>query len=211
MSITSEENNNDEQNTASQRRIQIIREATSLFRAKGFAATSMNDVARVVGVSKPAIYHYFKNKKELFVAVSTDGPEKSVAKMKALVADTSMTSMEKLSQMLDAAYEGIVNSPCGEMMPLVAETSTRFPDIARYFRDGFIAEMHDAAQAIVKEGLVRGEFKNPQTDFFSDLVFSPPVMMALSRSMFGNLEDSPPYLVEIAKDDHLKSLIAVLT
>lgn len=44
----------------------IIGEALALFLEKGFERTTMEDVAIRLNVSKPAIYHYFKNKEELF-------------------------------------------------------------------------------------------------------------------------------------------------
>jgi len=47
----------------------IIRTALKLFLSKGFNETSMNEIAREVGVSKPAIYHHFKNKDELVQAI----------------------------------------------------------------------------------------------------------------------------------------------
>ncbi len=47
----------------------IIKTALKLFLSKGFNETSMNEIAQEVGVSKPAIYHHFKNKDELVGAI----------------------------------------------------------------------------------------------------------------------------------------------
>jgi AcrR family transcriptional regulator len=44
----------------------IVKTALSLFLQKGYERTSLNDIAREVGITKPAIYHHFKNKDELF-------------------------------------------------------------------------------------------------------------------------------------------------
>ena len=49
----------------------IVRTALALFLQKGYERTSLNDIAREVGISKPAIYHYFKNKDELIHEVLT--------------------------------------------------------------------------------------------------------------------------------------------
>jgi AcrR family transcriptional regulator len=43
--------------------------ARELFGANGYAATSLDDVAREAGLSKGAIYHHFAGKPELFRAV----------------------------------------------------------------------------------------------------------------------------------------------
>jgi len=47
----------------------IVKTALCLFLQKGFYHVSLQDVATVVGISKPAIYHHFKNKDEMIEAV----------------------------------------------------------------------------------------------------------------------------------------------
>jgi AcrR family transcriptional regulator len=44
----------------------IVKTALKLFLQNGYERTSLNDIARKVGITKPAIYHHFKNKDELF-------------------------------------------------------------------------------------------------------------------------------------------------
>ncbi len=43
----------------------IVKAAFKIFAKKGFHATTMDDIAKEIGVSKGALYQYFKNKKEL--------------------------------------------------------------------------------------------------------------------------------------------------
>ena len=47
----------------------IIRAAIELFLMKGFENVSLNQVAEKVGISKPAIYHHYKNKEALIYAI----------------------------------------------------------------------------------------------------------------------------------------------
>ena len=51
------------------RRTQILQGALHCFLTFGFAKTSMDDIAKRVGVSRPLIYLKFKNKDELFAGV----------------------------------------------------------------------------------------------------------------------------------------------
>lgn len=46
----------------------VLRTAASLFCSRGYNATQMSDVAKELGVTKPTIYYYFKNKEEVLVA-----------------------------------------------------------------------------------------------------------------------------------------------
>jgi AcrR family transcriptional regulator len=56
----------------SAKRRQIMDGARTVFLASGFDGASMNDVARVSGVSKGTLYVYFESKEELFEALIRD-------------------------------------------------------------------------------------------------------------------------------------------
>jgi len=47
-------------------REEILRVALRLFAHRGYLDTSMDEIAKEVGISKPAIYHYFGSKEDLF-------------------------------------------------------------------------------------------------------------------------------------------------
>jgi AcrR family transcriptional regulator len=55
--------------SGAQRRAQILAVALRVFAEKGFHATSMNDVARAVGVTKPVLYQHFESKRALYTAL----------------------------------------------------------------------------------------------------------------------------------------------
>ena len=54
------------------RREQILAIATELFQ-KGFRATSLDQVAAEMGVTRPALYYYFRSKEELLAAIYDRG------------------------------------------------------------------------------------------------------------------------------------------
>lgn len=47
----------------------ILQRAAELFAQRGYPATSMNEVAQACGLSKPSIYHYFKDKYALLLEI----------------------------------------------------------------------------------------------------------------------------------------------
>lgn len=59
----------------------ILLRAAALFAQRGYAGTSMNEVAQACGLSKPAIYHYFRDKDALLLQIC-DG---HVARLEAVV------------------------------------------------------------------------------------------------------------------------------
>lgn len=48
----------------------ILEAAVSLFTSKGYLATRMEDVAKTAGISKGLTYFYYKNKEDLFMALT---------------------------------------------------------------------------------------------------------------------------------------------
>ncbi len=56
-----------------QARAAIVKAAMKAFAEKGYHEATMDDVASVMGVSKGAIYPYFKSKQELFSEVYREG------------------------------------------------------------------------------------------------------------------------------------------
>jgi TetR/AcrR family transcriptional regulator len=84
----------------------VLRVAASAFNRRGFANTSMDDVATVLGVSKPTLYQYFKSKQELLYAchqVAMDNGEAGLA----LAADDKGSGLEKLIVYLRRYMQGI--------------------------------------------------------------------------------------------------------
>lgn len=53
----------------------ILHAAADCFMERGFAATSIDDVARRLGATKGMIYHHFRSKNDLFFAVYRHGME----------------------------------------------------------------------------------------------------------------------------------------
>lgn len=57
------------------KKMAVLREAAAQFCEHGYAATQMSEVARRLGVTKPTIYYYFKNKEDVLVACFETGFE----------------------------------------------------------------------------------------------------------------------------------------
>lgn len=62
----------------------ILEAAEVLFAQKGFDAVSMSAIAKLADTSKPNIYHHFKNKNELYLAVIKGAVKRSSALLDTL-------------------------------------------------------------------------------------------------------------------------------
>lgn len=66
----------------------ILAQAAELFARQGFVGTSMNQVAQACGMSKPALYHYVRDKSQLLFEIATT----HVARLHDLVAEVDSTT-----------------------------------------------------------------------------------------------------------------------
>jgi AcrR family transcriptional regulator len=79
-----------------QRREQILAAATTAFARAGFAATSLDDVAREAGISRMIVYRHFDSKRDLYeqalvrvgdlIKAATEGDEISMKTLEAFIA-----------------------------------------------------------------------------------------------------------------------------
>jgi len=58
-------------NSDPNRRARIYRNAARIFHRKGYHATSINDIAAAVGLTKAGLYYYIKGKQDLLFAIMT--------------------------------------------------------------------------------------------------------------------------------------------
>jgi TetR/AcrR family transcriptional regulator len=89
-------------------REQILRFAAALFARRGYAGTSMNDVAEACGVSKAALYHYVRDKEALLAAIAGGHIDRLRALLDAVLArsggDDPETRVRLLIEAFLAAY-----------------------------------------------------------------------------------------------------------
>lgn len=67
-------------------RMEILRQAAVFFMERGYAGTSIDDVARALGATKGRIYHYYPSKSDLFAEVFRAGMEMNFAAIDPLLS-----------------------------------------------------------------------------------------------------------------------------
>jgi len=77
----------------------LLLAAARMFNARGFHATSLDDVAASVGVTKPTIYHYLGNKEQVLIECMTIGLIQLQEAAAAARAEPG-TAMERLCSFL---------------------------------------------------------------------------------------------------------------
>lgn len=76
----------------------ILRRAAAMFREKGFAATSMRDLAEMVGIEAASLYNHIRSKNEILEAICFDVANIFNTNMEAIESSNkkSITKIEEL-------------------------------------------------------------------------------------------------------------------
>jgi AcrR family transcriptional regulator len=83
----------------------VLRRAIDLFNIQGYDATSINDIAGALGITKSAIYHHFDSKETILAAALDEALEGLSA---AVDAAAHATRDERASDRLQATIEAAV-------------------------------------------------------------------------------------------------------
>ncbi len=114
----------------------ILAGALEVFTAQGYAAASMEKIAKTAGVSKPTLYKYFQDKEGLFSALVQQLTERNQKMLPRLLAQSAehMPPQKVLKQI---AIFAIDDFPCDEavvrLMRMIIGESERFLELAQTF------------------------------------------------------------------------------
>ena len=78
----------------------IISSAAKLFSERGYDETTLQDIMKLSGLSKGAIYHYFKSKQEILYYLSNYEKELVSDFLKNLVDNKELTAKEKIERVI---------------------------------------------------------------------------------------------------------------
>ncbi|MEP0799016.1 TetR/AcrR family transcriptional regulator [Funiculus sociatus] len=121
------------QNGLGEKAEQILTGAMQEFLVHGYAATSMDRVAKAAGVSKATVYSYFQDKEGLFAALIQQFARRKfsiIQRLLPLEGDGSVVLRQLLTKALN---EIICDSEEIALLRLIIGESGRFPELAQIF------------------------------------------------------------------------------
>jgi len=135
---------------------EILDVAARLFASRGFAATSMQDIATALGTSRPALYHYFAGKDEILARL-----------VQGLAAGTRLAVQEASS--VEGGAEARLDRVVRALIAPIAAAPSRFrliltSDLVEEVdHDGQLSEMRrevvHAVSSVIDEGCAAGVFR----------------------------------------------------
>ena len=145
----------------------ILRATLELIAAHGVGDLRMDVVAERARVGKATIYRRYRSKDELVTAAVA-------ALVREIgVPDTGSTRGDLLALMQGAVevYSGSVEAG---VMPALVDAMSRDPELARFVRQGFLAERRTALRVVLERGVERGDLRpDLDTELALDVLGGP--------------------------------------
>ncbi len=139
------------------RKEQVIRSAAALFREKGYAASSMRDLAQKLGIEAASLYSHIKSKEEILQSLCFD----MAAEFRKSLADVeskNVTSTDKLRLGIIGHIQVMAKDLTASAVFMNEHRHLSQP----YLRDFLLLRINyiNRFKAIIEEGARTGEFKD---------------------------------------------------
>jgi len=132
-----------------QTRIALVRTGRTLFGQRGFAATSVDDIAREAGVTSGALYHHFPTKSALFETVFEE-LHAELLEASALAATRGHGHVDRLALAFDAFLDAVLDPDVQRIIVVDAPAVlglARFTELDERYAFGAIVDALERASA----------------------------------------------------------------
>jgi len=135
----------------------LLMAAVSLFSEKGYASTSVREIAAQAGVTKPVLYYYFQNKEGLFRAIMDGAAERQQELLEEASRRTG-SALERILFLYRRLYEELL--PNYSLFRMIHNLIFGPPQgVPKYDMEGYHRRMVEAVKTIYRQGLERGEVR----------------------------------------------------
>ena len=135
----------------------ILEAAEVLFAQKGFDAVSMSAIARLANTSKPNIYHHFKNKNDLYLAVMKTAVRRSSALLDTL-EHAPGTFKQHLKEFASGQLENLLTHKRSTQL-MLRETLSEGSQYGQEITQLAMGEVFSRLVAMVQQGQEENEFR----------------------------------------------------
>lgn len=154
---------------------EILQAAIALFQAKGFHATSMQDLADAVGLQKGSLYHYIRSKEELLLKIMNQAFEALSSRLRDISAKP-LPARTKLELAVRSHIE-VVGAQLGAATVFVREVHALSDEQRAVFRHNR-KSYTDTFDRIIADGIATGEFRSV------DIRLTSLAILGLCNSMY---------------------------
>ncbi len=163
---------------------EILQAALDLFTERGFSATRLEDVASRAGLSKAAIYLYFRDKASLLETLVQDMMGGNIALASALVAQHQGPVEPLLRQIVDVLAGRITETRLPYLIKLVISESRAHPEIGKWYLETIVNKALPMFRSVIERGIANGEFRAVDAEMTVKSFVAPMLLAAMWKSVF---------------------------
>lgn len=178
---------------------EILAAALDLFAERGFAAARLDDVASRAGLSKAAIYLYYKDKTSLLKAIVETTAAANVSLAEELIESHRAPLAPLLRDVLLLLAGRLRDSRLPEVIKLVIAESRAHPEIGRLYLDQVIGRALPLLRRVVERGIAAGEFRAVDPDLTVRCIIAPLLLGAIWKTVFEPIGAEPVDIVALAQ------------
>jgi TetR/AcrR family fatty acid metabolism transcriptional regulator len=169
------------QQTAAERRRQILDAAVAVFARQGFNQCRVSDIADEAGVAYGLVYHYFRSKVEVLDTLFLERWNVLLQVIRDLDG-RDLPAREKLAAIASFIVDSYRHDP--DLMKVIIVEVTRAANSFGRTHLGQIREAYDLIEAIVAKAQAGGEFKDTVTPPFAAMAFYGAIEQVLTGWIF---------------------------
>jgi AcrR family transcriptional regulator len=134
------------------KRVAVLHTAVRMFLERSYGRTSMDDVAMQLNITKPALYHYFRNKEEILVEIYRLGTDLIDEMLDSIEADEK-PGLDKVADFI-AGYIRIITGDFGRAV--IRLDDGELSKTGRKLVRGRKREIDHRLRAIIESGIRDG-------------------------------------------------------
>lgn len=158
---------------------ELLDAALTLFVEKGFAATRVEEVAALAGVSKGTLFLYFPSKEDLFKALVRHTISGRFTEWNEELKHFSGSSAELVRYCMHSWWERIGMTKASGISKLVMSEAGMFPDIAAFYQQEVIGPGHDLLKRVLQRGVDSGEFRPMALEYAVYSLIAPMIFLLM--------------------------------
>jgi AcrR family transcriptional regulator len=170
---------------------ELLAAALDLFVERGYAATRLDDVASLAGVSKGTLYLYFTNKEDLFKAVVREHLVPVLGEAEQTIDQYVGHSSDLLREIIMGWWERVGDTKLSGLTKLIMAESGNFPEVAQFYHDEVILRSHAMIERTLKRGMMLGEMRKLDAEQVTQVIVAPIIMLMLWKHSFVICEAKP--------------------
>lgn len=142
---------------------EILEKATRLFAEKGYAGTSVRDLAADVGINIAMVNYYFGSKEKLFEEVVAYRTSYLKGVFTGISNDKSLTAFQKIEEVIKSLMNRMFDNPSFHHLIYRELSLDERPELHTHIVDILLANTA-IIKKILSEGIRNGEFEKVDTD-----------------------------------------------